>query len=85
MVSILTLNIQESVMRFALVKNYNRSALVTVSMCYAFVSSAVVALGLAAQWRLFRSIEDSVHPQYFSVDFLTGMDTVRSEGLRPGR
>ena len=47
MVPILTLNIQEAVMRFALDKNYNRSALVTVSMRYALVSSAVVALGLA--------------------------------------
>ena len=47
LVPILTLNIQEAVMRFALDKNYNRPALVTVSMRYALVSSAVVALGLA--------------------------------------
>lgn len=47
LVPILTMNIQEAVMRFAMVKNYNRSALVTVSMRYALVSSAVVALGLA--------------------------------------
>lgn len=46
LVPILTLNIQESVMRFALDKNYNREALVTVSIRYIIFSSAIVATGL---------------------------------------
>ncbi len=46
LVPILTLNIQEAVLRFALDKNYDREALVTVSVRYILLSCGVVLAGL---------------------------------------
>ena len=43
---ILTLNIQESVMRFAIDNNYNKKAIVTVATKYLFISNIIVVVGL---------------------------------------
>lgn len=43
---ILTLNIQEGVMRFALDKNFNRKAIVTVSVKYLLIANLLIILGL---------------------------------------
>lgn len=43
---ILTLNIQEGVMRYAMEKNSNRKAIVTIGFRYLLLASMIVALGL---------------------------------------
>lgn len=47
---ILTLNIQESVMRFAIDNNYNKKAIVTVATKYLFISNIIVVVGLGTNY-----------------------------------
>lgn len=46
LIPILTMNIQESVMRFALEKKYNREAILTVAMQHFLMSCCIVAVGI---------------------------------------
>ena len=46
LIPILTLNVQESVMRFALDKKYNREAIVTIAMRYMMISCGIIITGL---------------------------------------
>lgn len=46
LIPILTLNVQEAVIRFALEKKYNREAIVSVAMQHFFLSCGITAVGL---------------------------------------
>ena len=46
LIPILTLNIQESVMRFSLEKKYSRNAIITIGAKYLLISNIIVIIGL---------------------------------------
>jgi len=46
LIPILTLNVQDGVMRFAMDRNYDRRAIVTVGFRYILIGTAITAVGL---------------------------------------
>lgn len=68
---ILTLNIQDAVIRFALDKNYKRNAIVTVSVRYLIISNLIVALGLGINYAFGFSALVKQYGIYFFLMFLT--------------
>lgn len=82
---ILTLNIQEAILRFSLDKKANKDAIVTVGFKYLAISNLIVALGLAANH--FIGISDVVSNYsffifcMFFVQALSGIITTYARGV----
>ena len=68
---ILTLNIQDAVIRFALDKKYKREAVVTIGMKYLIISNIIVALGLIVNSVFDFSSLGKQYAIYFFLMFLT--------------
>lgn len=68
---ILTLNIQESVLRFSLDKKYKRKAIVTIGTRYLIVSNLIVIIGLAINAMFEVSILVKQYSIFFFLMFLT--------------
>lgn len=66
---ILTLNIQESVIRFALKKKYDRNAIVTIAMRYLLISCIFIILGLSINSFLGLSLIGKTYAIYFLLLF----------------
>lgn len=71
LVPILTLNIQEAVIRFALDKNYKRDAIVSVGTKYILISNAIIAAGLAVNSVFGFSELAKQYAVFFFLMFLT--------------
>lgn len=85
LIPILTLNIQESVMRFALDKRYDRSAIVTIAIKYLLVSSFIVLLGLVLNNALGFNIVNEKYSLFFFLMFfvqaLSGIVLAYTRGI----
>lgn len=68
---ILTLNIQDAVIRFALDKKYKKEAVVTIGMKYIFVSNIIVAIGLFINYAFGFSALGKQYAIFFFLMFLT--------------
>ena len=68
---ILTLNIQDAVIRFALDKKFKRKAIVTVSIRYLIIANLIVALGLGVNYAFGFSSLAKQYGIYFFLMFLT--------------
>lgn len=68
---ILTLNIQDAVIRFALDKKYKREAVVTVGMKYLLISNVIVAAGLVVNSIFGFSSLGKQYAIFFFLMFLT--------------
>jgi O-antigen/teichoic acid export membrane protein len=68
---ILTLNIQDAVIRFALDKQYKKEAVVTIGMKYLFISNLIVAVGLFVNNIFGFSSLGRQYAIYFFLMFLT--------------
>ena len=71
LVPILTLNIQEAVMRFALDENSNRKEVISVGFKYLFTGSAIVIAGLCINHFLRISLLFDKYSIFFFLIFLT--------------
>ena len=67
---ILTLNIQESVIRFSMDENYDRKAIVTISIKYLLISNGIILIGLWANNVLRLSAIVTEYAFYFFLMFL---------------
>lgn len=67
---ILTLNIQDAVIRFALDKKYKKEAVVTIGMKYLFISNIIVALGLLINYIFGFSALGKQYAIFFFLMFL---------------
>ena len=68
---ILTLNIQDAVIRFALDKKYKREAVVTIGIRYLFISNIIVAAGLGVNYIFGFSALGKQYAIFFFLMFLT--------------
>lgn len=68
---ILTLNIQDAVIRFALEKNYKRDAVVTIGMRYLLISNIIVGTGLIVNNIFDFSALGKQYAIFFFLMFLT--------------
>lgn len=68
---ILTLNIQDAVIRFALDKKYKKDAVVTIGMKYLFISNIIVAIGLLITYIFAFSALGKQYDVFFFLMFLT--------------
>lgn len=71
LIPILTLNVQESVMRFALDKKYNREAIVTIAMRYMMISCGIIITGLFVNSFLGISSIGKKYAVYFFLMFFS--------------
>ena len=71
LIPILTLNVQESVMRFALDKKYNREAIVTIAMRYTMISCGIIITGLFVNSFLGISSIGKKYAVYFFLMFFS--------------
>lgn len=82
---ILTLNIQEAVMRFSIDSRYNRKSIVTVATRYFLVSNFIVVLGLTINYVLSFSLITKQYSIFFFLMFfsqsLSGMTTMYVRGI----
>ena len=67
---ILTLNIQSGVLRYALEKGYDRSAVVTIGFRYTLLGSAIAALGLFVVYASGLFAMDGRYALYFELLFV---------------
>lgn len=68
---ILTLNIQDAVIRFALDKKYKREAVVTIGIRYLLISNIIVAAGLGVNYIFGFSALGKQYAIFFFLMFLT--------------
>lgn len=68
---ILTLNIQDAVIRFALDKKYKREAVVTIGIRYLLISNIIVAAGLGVNYIFGFSALGKQYAVFFFLMFLT--------------
>lgn len=82
---ILTLNIQEAVMRFSIDNKCNRKSIVTVATKYLFASNIIVIVGLAVNYILNISMIAKQYSLFFFLMFLSqslsGMITMYTRGI----
>lgn len=82
---ILTLNIQEAVMRFSIDSKYDRKSIVTVATKYFFVSNFIVLLGLTINYLSSFSLITKQYSIFFFLMFfsqsLSGMITMYVRGI----
>lgn len=85
LIPILTLNVQEAVMRFSIDSKYNRKSIVTVSTKYLIFSNVVVAVGLLLNNLFGVSLIAKQYAIYFFLMFLaqsfSGMITMYIRGI----
>ena len=82
---ILTLNIQESVMRFSMDKKYSRTSIVSIATRFFLISNAVVIIGLAINYIFGFSLIAKDYSLFFFLMFLSqslsGMITMYIRGV----
>lgn len=82
---ILTLNIQEAVMRFSIDGKYDRNSIVTVAARYLFFSNIIVILGLLVNYHLGFSLIAKQYSLFFFLMFflqsLSGIITMYARGI----
>lgn len=71
LVPVFTLNIQESVLRFALDKKYNRDAIVTIAVRYFLFSCSLILVGLVVNSALHLNQTVSNYAIFFFLMFLS--------------
>lgn len=71
LVPILTLNIQESVLRFALEKKYNKDALVTIAVRYFLISCGIVLIALMINTIFDLNVLEKEYSIFFFLMFLS--------------
>ena len=85
LIPILTLNVQEAVMRFSIDSRYNRKSIITISTKYLIFSNTVVAMGLLLNNLFGVSLIAKQYAVYFFLMFLTqsssGMITMYIRGI----
>lgn len=85
LIPILTLNVQEAVMRFSIDSKYNRKSIVTVSAKYLIFSNTVVAMGLLLNNLFGVSFIVKQYALYFLLMFIaqsfSGMITMYIRGI----
>ena len=80
---ILTLNIQESVLRFLLDKKYNRKAVVTVGARYFLISNIIVAVGLIVNYIFgFSALGKEFAVFFFLMYFAQSLSTMVMSYIR---
>lgn len=85
LIPILTLNVQEAVMRFSIESKYNRKSIVTVSLKYLLFSNTIVIVGLLLNNQLGVSLIVEQYALYFFLMFFSqsfsGMVTMYVRGI----